>query len=267
MVRIRRVDDEELVVPALDSRSEPLAADALLQRGPGVGELRRLGNLRPGARDRAAVRDVDAVEVAVDRSGQLVQQGRRLVDRIELRAVSRVGKGHVADVLRVDGAGWVDQRPVVARTAVGGLVEAVVRVAAAPAGCRDQVARVLRVDGDVVDDVLVGRVRVARVRSAGQIARVRRERPRPGRAEVAGARVPVDAAQGGNPDLAAREPDSVDRRALELCPTDAVGLRELAARRVSEPVDAAADVARAAGVGLAGREPECSARVELEIAR
>ena len=146
VVRIRRVDDEELVVPALDSRSEPLAADALLQRGPGVGELRRLGNLRPGARDRAAVRDVDAVEVAVDRSGQLVQQGRRLVDRIELRAVSRVGKGHVADVLRVDGAGWVDQRPVVARTAVGGLVEAVVRVAAAPAGCRDQVARVLRVE-------------------------------------------------------------------------------------------------------------------------
>src|SRR3982751_2420110 len=53
VVRVLRIDEQELVVPGLDARPVALAADRLLERRAGVRELRRLRDLRPRPRDRA----------------------------------------------------------------------------------------------------------------------------------------------------------------------------------------------------------------------
>src|SRR4029079_12502537 len=90
---------------------------------------------------------------------------------------ARVREVRVADVGRVEAARGVDLRPVV--TAVRRLVEAVVRSTVPEADRGEDVARVLRVDDEVVDDVHVGRVLDTGVRPAWEVARVRLESRRP----------------------------------------------------------------------------------------
>ncbi len=105
----------------------------------------------------------------------------RLVDGVVAGAVGAAREGDVADVRAVAGQVPEPGQPLPARAALGVLgVEAVVVVAAAPADREDDLARVLRVDGDVIGDVLVRGVRVGGLRAAGQVVRVGRELQLPG---------------------------------------------------------------------------------------
>jgi len=219
-----------------------------------------VGRERPRPERRAALRDEEATERAVRVGGEL---GRRLLDRVVAGAVGRRREGDQTDVSRRRGKSG--QRRSLPAAVCRTRVEAVVRVPAAPTGRDDDVARVFRVDREVIDDVLVRRVRVGRARPAGQVGRVRREHPRPWPVQV-GQRVGPGAAAGRGPHGGADEPELADDRALQLGPADPVGRGEGPAAGVAEHVDAGADERGGAGVGLAGRVPEPARPVEAQVA-
>ena len=236
MVGVGRVDLDEVVVPGLDAGSVALPADALLEGGAAVGELRGVGDRRPRPIDVAVLRDVDAGEDGAPVGRALVEQHGRLDDGVELLAVGGVGELGVSDLLGVDRAARVDLAP--GRPGVVGAVEAVVGVATAPGDVGDEVpAGAVGLHRDVVDDVLVRRIGLVRVRATRQVAGVRGIEERPA---TCGARraVRVDAAVGRGVDApVAVEAQLVDDGALELAATDPVGRGEGAARRVGQPVD------------------------------
>src|SRR5205823_4613273 len=152
----------------------------------------------------------DALQRAV-RVGQ--ELGRGLLDRVVLRAVRRRAQRDGTDVERVAGdvAGQGGPRP--GAVLLG--VEAVVRVAVAPADRQDHLRRVLGVDRDVGGDVLVRRVRVARLGAAGQERGVRRELQLP-RARLPLRRVRPHTVTGGRPYRVAGEAHLADHAALQL---------------------------------------------------
>src|SRR6185312_10056542 len=130
------------------------------------------------------------------------------LDGIELGAIAGAHVGHRTYIGRRGRQG--PERGADLRPGAAGLgVEAVVGIPAAPADGRDELARVLGIGGDVVDDVLVRRGRVSSLRTTGQVGGVRGVLQRPGAVQV-GQRMRVQTTGGGRVHGGADEPDLAD---------------------------------------------------------
>ena len=153
VIRVRRVDAEELVVPGLDTGV--VAVRGVPERRAGVVlQVPPLGDLRPRTAD-AGIGLVDSLQDRPALVGAgMVEHSGRLDERVDVRAVRRVGDRRPAHVSLVQGAGDSDRAEV--RAAVGRLVDAVAVRAGPPADDRiDDVAARVRLDRHVRDEGVV----------------------------------------------------------------------------------------------------------------